>query len=194
MDREGPILQSLVHRLTDAPDDFLAEPRIGGSGGVEVGAVVADLCRMLQATIPGEELAAFIGTRAENDRNRLAVTLLMCWLLADDWFKGAKPTGEQLFTLLHTGASELAAQTPSKKFVSDPERREELARFALARLGFRPSGESRAQAEDRLTSLSAAERARVTQAARMAEQRARTLRESLARRAAQEAADKWTRE
>jgi hypothetical protein len=194
MEREGPILESLVHRLTDTPDDFLAEPRIGASAGVDVGAVVADLSRMLEAAIPAEELAAFTGTRPENDRNRLAVTLLLCWLLADDWFKNAKPTGEQLFTLLHNCASELAAQTPSKKFVSDPERREELARFALARLGFRPAGESRAQAEDRLTSLSAAERARVTQAARMAEQRARTLRESLARRAAQEAADKWTRE
>jgi hypothetical protein len=81
-----------------------------------------------------------------------------------------------------------------EKFVTDPERREELARFSLARLGFRPQGETRAQAEDRLSSLSAAERARVLTAARAAEERARAVREALARKAAEESADKYTRE
>ena len=81
-----------------------------------------------------------------------------------------------------------------EKFVTDVERREELARFALARLGFRPQTETRAQAEDRLSSLSAAERARVLSAARVAEERARAVREALARKAAEESADKYTRE
>jgi hypothetical protein len=83
---------------------------------------------------------------------------------------------------------------PVEKFVSDAERREELARFCLARLGFRPFGETKPQAEDRLTSLSAAERARVLQASRKAEARAREVREALARKAAEESADKYTRE
>jgi hypothetical protein len=96
--------------------------------------------------------------------------------------------------LLETDANELAAQIAARKFISDPDRREELARVALARLGFRPAGETMAQSQDRLTTLSSAERSRVMKAAQIAEQRARQIREALARKAAEESADKWTRE
>jgi hypothetical protein len=88
----------------------------------------------------------------------------------------------------------LGAQVASRKFVTDPDRREELARFSLARLGYRPAGETVPQAQDRMTSLSSAERARVLQASRAAEERARSIREALARKAAEESADKFTRE
>ena len=57
-----------------------------------------------------------------------------------------------------------------------------------------PAGETLAQAQDRLTTLNSAERARVMKAAQAAEQRARQIREELARKAAEESADKWTRE
>ena len=66
--------------------------------------------------------------------------------------------------------------------------------MALARLGFRPAGETLAQAQDRLTTLNSAERARVMKVAQAAEQRARQIREALTRKAAEESADKWTRE
>jgi len=54
--------------------------------------------------------------------------------------------------------------------------------------------QSVAQAQDRLTTLNSAERARVLQAARAAEERARQIRAALVSKAAQESADKWTRE
>jgi hypothetical protein len=114
--------------------------------------------------------------------------------LAEDWFRGARLDKAALLALLGQGARELAEHVAVEKFVTDVERREELARFTLTRLGFRPQGESRAQAEDRLSSLSAAERARVLKAARDAEERARAVREALARKAAEESADKYTRE
>ena len=66
--------------------------------------------------------------------------------------------------------------------------------MALARLGCRPGGETLAQAQDRLTRISSTERNRVMLAARAAEERARAVREALARKAAQESADKYTRE
>jgi hypothetical protein len=74
------------------------------------------------------------------------------------------------------------------------ERREELARLTLARLGLRPEGESEAEATDRLSALSATERYRLVQASREAEARARKVRKALMRKQAKEAADKWTRE
>ena len=81
----------------------------------------------------------------------------------------------------------LAEKTPSRRVV----RRQPVA---LARLGLRPAGETIAQAQDRLTTLSSAERQRVMRAARAAEERARAIREALVRKAAQESADKYTRD
>jgi hypothetical protein len=116
------------------------------------------------------------------------------WLLADDWFVRTRPDMPTLLALLGTTAGELAEQNAAAKLITDPDRREELARVALARLGLRPAGETIAQAQDRLMTLSSAERQRVLRASRAAEERARAIREALARKAAQESADKYTRD
>jgi len=88
----------------------------------------------------------------------------------------------------------MAVAAPAHRFTTDPERREELTRTMLARFGYLPAGETAAQAADRLAAISASERRRLLEASRAAEQRAREIREALARKAAQESADKWTRE
>ena len=194
MQAEGPILEELTRRLAETPEDFLAEPRLGNSGQVHVAAVAADLLRSLGAPADAAALAPLEGQDARRDRNRLSVTLLLCWLLSDAWFRQKKMQPEALLDLLRRGSILVSERTPARKFVTDPERREELARFSLAHLGYRPSGETLAQAQDRLTSLNSAERARVLQASRAAEERASAIREALARKAAQESADKFTRE
>ena len=194
MTREGPALEPLLRRLAETPPDFKAEPRIGPHGRIHVAAVVADLCDRLGVEVPPGALDWFAPLDAKNDRNRLAIALLQVWLLAGDELAAAGLDGECVFRALVEGAAELAPHTPAPRFVEDPERREELVRHLLARLGLRPRGESEAQAQDRLTSLSAAERARVMAASRAAAERARKIREALARKAAEEAADKWTRE
>jgi hypothetical protein len=194
MEREGPVLETLTRRLAETPEDFLAEPRIGGAGRVHTAAVVGDLLRALGGAAGRDELLRFGGADARTDRNRLSITQVLCWLLADEWFVHAAPPAAALLPLLSEQPAELAEQSAAGKFVTDPDRREELARLALARLGYRPAGETQAQAQDRLTTLSSAERARVLRAARLAEQRARELREALIRKAAEESADKWGRE
>ena len=194
MDREGPALETLTRRLAEAPDDFLAEPRVGGAGRVHVAAVVGDLVRILGGDALAADLRDFTGSADARDRNRLGVVMMLCWLLADEWFQQARPGVTEVLRVLREGAADLATGAPAPKFQSDPDRREEIARFALALLGYRPAGETPAQAQDRLTSLSSAERARVLKAARAAEERARAIREALARKAAEESADKWTRE
>jgi hypothetical protein len=186
-------LASLLHRVADTPKDFLAEPHLRGAGRIHVAAVVGDLLASRGAAVSAGDLESFSGKGA-GGRNELAVTLLLCWLLADPWFASAAPTKLELLRLLGEGASELAASTPARKFIDDPDRREELVRVTLAAIGCRPAGESEAQAEDRLTSLSSAERARIVEAARAAELRARKIREALRKKVAEESADKWTRE
>jgi len=192
-EREGPPLEALVRRLAETPGDFLREPLLDGTGGVHVAAVAGDLAVLLGGTPDDASLAPFSGGTAGKDRNRLAVALILAWLLSDEWFVEAGPDPARVLGLLREGSAELGA-VASGKFVADPDRREEMARYALERLGFRPAGETRAQAADRLATVSSAERARVVAAARAAEKRARELREALARKAAQEAADKATRE
>jgi len=215
MQHEGPILESLTRRLAETPEDFLAEPRVGRRGRVQTAAVVGDLIRLLGGEAGPEQLTGFVRrsapptltserpeyanadplafAEARLERNRFGVTLILCWLLSDDWFRQVKPETGNVLRLLDSEAAQLAAQVAARKFVTDADHREELA-VALARLGFRPAGETLAQAQDRLTTLNSTERARVLQAARAAEERARQIREALVRKAAEESADKWTRE
>ncbi|MBN1352825.1 hypothetical protein JXJ21_25780 [candidate division KSB1 bacterium] len=195
MDKEGPCLEPLLRRLSETPEDFLAEPMIGESNGtVYTAAVVGDLLRMHGYSIDKDKMIGFAGTDLRRDRNRLSITLLLCSALADDWFIRFKPRLEWILNLLMEESSALSSYVTAKKLISDPDRREELARLILSKMGLRPAGETAAQARDRLTTLSSSERARVIQASRIAEARAQKIREALKKKAAEESADKWTRE
>ncbi|MCP5543700.1 MAG: hypothetical protein H7A49_07305 [Akkermansiaceae bacterium] len=193
MNQEGPSLEHLLRRLAETPSDFLAEPWTrSGRGNVHVHAVVGDVLACHECGMPPGE--SWIPDGSGPSVRTAGVALLICWLLADPELIRAKPAGPALIALLTDGAAELAGQNAAAKYCTDPERREELVRFALGRLGFRPAGETVAQATDRLTALSSIERNRVLIASRKAEERARAIREALARKAAQESADKYTRE
>lgn len=194
MQRIGPPLEVLLRRLVDTPPDFLDEPRIRDAGTVHVAAVVNDVLLGLGARAPAAALAAFESRDAKADRNRLQLALVVAWLLAHEWFAAATLAQAAVLRLLDADVRELAAVTPAHRFVSDPDRREELARIVLARLDLRPEGETVVQATDRLSALSGIERRRLLEASRAAEQRARAIREQLAKKAAEESADKWTRE
>lgn len=194
MQKIGPVLETLTRRLLDTPPDFLTEPRIGRKGTLHVAALVHDLLHRHAGRASIETLARFQSSNAAADRNRLSLVAISCWLLADDWFVGANLTQPALLQVLDTCAGELAQATPAPRYTSDPDRREELARAVLARLDYRPAGETLAQAVDRLSSVSGVERQRLLAASRAAEKRAREIRAALAKKAAEESADKWTRE
>lgn len=194
MEHVGPLLETLTRRLADTPPDFLDEPQLGRRKGVVVPALVNDLLQLHGARAGLAQLQHFASDDATRDRNRLALVQIACWLLAEDWFVACRLARDALLSLLDTAIAELAAATPAHKFVHDPDRREELARVLLARLDYRPEGETPAQATDRLSSISGTERRRLIEASRAAEERARAIRVALARKAAEESADKWTRE
>ena len=192
--RPGPPLERLTRRLAETPAEFMAEPRIGETGTLAVAALVNDLLSGFGGGLDDTQLQRFTSGDRRADRNRLMLTALAVWLLGDAWFTAERPDRHALLGLLDTTVAGLAATAPFTAFIHDPDRREELARTALMALGVAPEGETPAQAADRLSAVSAAERARLLAASRQAEERARTVREALARKAAQEAADKWTRE
>lgn len=189
----GPPLERVMRRLAETPEDFMAEPRIGETGQVVTAALVGDLFHALGHQIAAADLKGF-ASASDMDRNRLMLVAVTVWLLADDWVATAAPDRTALAGLLRERITDLAGAGKADAFVSDAERREELARTVLAALGLVPAGETEAQANDRLSAVSAAERRRLLRASRDAEERARAIREALVRKAAEESADKYTRE
>lgn len=195
MSTKGPLLESLTRRLAETPPEFLQEPRIGKQGAVYVAAVVNDtLVALGHHALRQNDARVFTSNDAKQDRNRLQVTLLACWLLNDGWFRAHNLDAERAIAFLRDDVRALSAVTNAQKFVQDPDRREELARVCLNAFELRPQGETETQAQDRLMTLNAAERVRVVQAARVAEQRAQAVRAALAEKAAEEAAAKAYRE
>lgn len=194
MQYQGPALEHVLQRIAATPPDFMAEPRIAGRGEVEVLAVVCDLLAGSGHAVDVTALHFLVGRDAKRDRNHLSIVLLLSWLLADEQLHIERQELQAVLELLREDAAQLAAYTNADSLFNDAERREELARLTLSRLQLRPAGESELQAQDRFTSISSLERARILHAAQAAEQRARAIREALAKKAADEAADKWTRE
>jgi hypothetical protein len=193
--QEGPLLETLTRRLAECPADFLVEPELGGRGAVNVAAVLNDLAHELgSVSLDQAQLKALRRCAAQKERNRLRLMLIGAWLLHDDWFRREGRYGGPAARFLIEELAESAGLTDAGKFITDPDRREELARLCLKALGLRPAGETEAQAQDRLATLNTAERQRVIKAAREAEARAQAIREAMAKQAAEEAADKWSRE
>ncbi|MCI0461831.1 MAG: hypothetical protein L0Z62_33185 [Gemmataceae bacterium] len=200
MAEEGPLLEVLTRRLAECPEEFLAEPRVGTVGTIHVAAVVGDLMLDLGGSpLPRTRAGTFRTGLDRKGKNRLRCILVACWLLHDGWFRARRRFAEPALRFLAEGLNELAALVDAPRLVTDPDRREELARLCLEALGLRPAGETAEQAEDRLTTLSSVERERVIRASRAAENRAAELREqavreAMARRAAEEAAARYSPE
>jgi len=204
MQTEGPSLEVLTHRLADCPPEFLAPPRIAETGDLHVAALVSDLLEEISNNpLPRKWIGAFVFSRAGGSLNatepeavivnRLSCTAIATWLLAEPSL-ARHITPDTLVTFLIRDVAELAQLTNAGKLVSDAERREELARLALASMELRPAGESEAQSKDRLETVSSVVRTRVIRETRAAQERAAAIREAMRQKAADEAAAKYNRE
>ena len=190
----GPSLEPLLRRLMETPPDFMDPPRQGGSGRVHVAAVVNDVLASRGCSAPMQLLATLSREAKGASANQLALAAVMAWLLADDAWGVYSIEPDALLSLFVEVVPALAGEAGAERYVLDAERREELARTAIVRLGLIPDGETQNQASDRLAGVSGLERRRLLEASRAAEARARAIREALVRKAAEESADKWTRE
>ncbi|MBI2839216.1 MAG: hypothetical protein HYX75_12940 [Acidobacteria bacterium] len=191
---EPPVLDRLTHRLTECPAEFLAEPRIAGSGRIHVDAVVSDLLVDLGGQPLTVDEARTFQSASSKDRNLLRLVLVATWLMHDDFFCEARNVAAAVQDWLRGGLAELAALVSADQFVGDPDRREELVRLGLAALGLRPAGETPEQAADRLKTLSSVERAALIRETKAQIERARVLRRKMEEEAAREAAARVTRE
>lgn len=207
---EGPGLTSLTHRLSECPKEFLIEPHIEsidiqkkevlvrwpeGGKKIHTAALVSDLLEALGGEpLTLADLAIFPRTDSPENLNLLRLIQVCCHLYYDPWFRERGGFAGRLLSFLTSGLKEVAQVVNADLFVTDPERREELARLCLAGIGLRPAGESEIQALDRLTTVDSVERKLILVETRKAQKRAEALRKAMARKAAQEAASKMTRE
>ncbi len=196
---EGPDIRVLTRHLADCPEIFLEEPiQPSGQGTVNVAAVVSDLLvKMGQQKLTPTEAKAYrypSKKSVRKHRNRLRMTLLTTWLYSCPDLK-LPEAGPRLRQWLPDGLNQLANLISAEEMVSDPDRREELARICLQAIELRPAGETSDQAANRLAALSTVERERVAKEARAAEERARKVREELAaKERARQAASVYQRE
>ncbi len=178
------MLEALTRRLEECPAEFLLAPRVGDTGEISVSAIAADHLRAMGTS----------GIVEFHEAAHLSLIAITCWVLHDDWFLSRPELAARMLVLLNNGLQTLAATVQAREFITDPDRREELVRWCLGQLGLRPQGESIAQAKDRMCALDSVERVRVLRDTRQAEARAQEVRRMMAKRTAEEAAAKATRE
>lgn len=192
MNSEGPQLDKLLHRLSECPPEFLLVDVGKKAQSVDVVAIVCDTLRPLVPARPPELEAAALAKLRTHLPPQLTLLSIVCWMLCDEWFQTRPDLAPRFWTLFASDElSRLADLVRPDKFVSDPDRREEMVRTCLAQMGLRPQGETAIQAADRLTTLDSVERQRVLRATAAAERRAREIREAMARKQAQESASRY---
>ncbi|OZG74750.1 hypothetical protein BTA51_03765 [Hahella sp. CCB-MM4] len=185
--REGPDINTLHHRLTEYPKEWLASPL-----PAYFIAVVHDAVFEHCTEVSASDLDPFRRPYQQCEWYRMS--LLMAYFLADESFDAYQFPLNLLLRLFEETAKELTQAGSNNVYISDVDRREEFIRVVLSSLKLRPKGETGVQAEDRLQAVSSQERLKVLKASQAAEERAREIREALARQKAKEAADKMARE
>jgi hypothetical protein len=186
----------MLRWIEEMPEAFRAEP-VGVPGGrIPIQAVAADLYETYYGEPPDE---AFLGAfRCPNpdtrQRNRLRWVLACCHLLWHPALRSRPLHAGSLRGLLLQEMTSLAEVVSVESLRAEELRREELIRRTLRAFGVLLPGETPKEAEDRLTQLDSIEHRRLIRDAADRERRAREVREMMARRAAEEAAAKVSRE
>lgn len=203
MRRSGPEITYLTHRLSGAPPEIMEKAVTVFTGALQVttAAIISDIMYDLGGDmLTPEEAKVFSEMKNRSDDNLPRILQIVCYLCEDPWFielarsEPAFKVDEKVKKLLFHGLKELAKVVKAEYLVNDPEGREEISRMVLKALDLVPAGESEEQALDRLAAIDSVERAAVIEKTRSAQKRARELREAMARKEAEEAASKMTRE
>jgi hypothetical protein len=194
MKEKGLSVTWLTNRLIAIPAEFITKPE-NGILSINTIAVVSDLLFDLGGNfLEYDKIPLLQLDEAVDPINVQRIILIACYLYHDPWFIKKEKYAEKVFAFLCSKPNDLSEVVNAESFVFDSDRREELARICLDALDLIPEGESENYAMDRLTALDSIERANVIEKTRKTRERARLLREAMARKAAEEAASKMSRE
>lgn len=194
MTNEGPSLESLTHWLAACPAECYQWPIAKTDGlapTLNVLALACDQLRDLGAVEQRQALRKRVPQLSERHQRLVAITI---WLLRDPSLAVRRDAAPAIVAWWLDDLRELAECVRPESMVTDPDRREELVRRCLQIFDWRPAGETPAQAADRLNTLDSIERLRINRETLAAEERARKVREAMARQRAQEAAARYSPE
>jgi hypothetical protein len=191
-----PTLPEFLRWINDMPAAFLEEPRCGGTGKVPVHAVVADLFETYFDARPEDSLQFGVEPAGADaaERNRLRWVLAACHVMWHPGLRAQSFTKPVFRKLMIQEMSTLAAAVRFETLLGEQDRQEELVRRILKIAGLLLPGESKADADDRLTQIDSIERQRLIKEAAGKEARAKKVREEMLKKAAAEAAAKTSRE
>jgi hypothetical protein len=198
---KGPVLQQLMQRLAAIPSSFFV-PFLESiydesmEKKINLPAIISDLVFDLGGDVPSpDSLSDFMTESQAENENYLRLVTICSYLFNDEWFCNAGIDASKILAFIRSKRLySLANIVDYREFVEDMERREELVRLCLDGIGLYPKGENASLAQDRLTTLDSIERKRIIEKSKIAQRRARELREAMARKRAQEAASKMSRE
>ena len=160
--------------------------------GVHVAAVVNDvLVDLGDPAGVGDADATRLETAKAAERNHLRLILVGCWLCHEPSLRQVPGYTVKVRRWLLEGLKPVAPLVVAELFVTDAERREELARALLQAVEVTPSGETAHQAADRLKALSTVERHRVLRETEEARKRAQALRDRMSSPQATESASRY---
>jgi len=192
-----PPLAEWLRWVAEMPLIFRKAPGAEAGGRARVRAVVSDLLETLHGAPPDPAvLAAFDAAPGggKREQNRLGWVLAACHVLWHPAVRAAPPSPQSVEAFLVQELAQLGAAASVDLLDREEDRREELVRRVLRAVRLALPGESPQEAEDRLRQVDSVERQRVLRAAAGREKRSREVREAMARKAAEEAAAKVSRE
>ena len=181
----------LMRRLAECPPDLLEADLKKDFVPL---AVIQDVFFHLGGGALSADMRKSIDNQIKHSAEELRFGLLMGFLLMDPVFKDRKDCLSGVEALLRTGLMSLGSVAKARDFVASTERREELGRLLIAAVGLLPQGESKAEAKSRWESLDTVRRLELMHQAAAMRKRQEELRKAKERKAAEEAASKWSRE
>lgn len=192
-------LAEYIRWLGEAPTSLRSDPQPWNPQGIYLAPVLGDLVESVLGERPQAGFWEWVLPVDDGpaERRRLGWVLLSAHLLWHPELRSPdrrRPEAASLVELWTEELRKLSQAAPWESIDDDLERREELIRRVFRACSWPIPGESPAESEDRLVQLDSVERARLVKEASEREKRRRALAEELARKAAEEAAARYSPE
>lgn len=185
-------LEYYLNLISKSPKEILDEKIFEKPFELDLNALVKDLYFEFEFKLEDWNSEKFdFDPKKEN--NYCRIVLLICFFLSDKSFKNLNLHFTKIKSLI-LSFKKISDLIPIKNFLYDMERKEEFIRLNLNSLGLILKNETIAKFQDRLKSIDSIERQNMFEESKKLRERARLLKEEMARKEAEEAASKMNRE
>lgn len=183
----------LVTHLRTCPDAFLKPSNLTHKDGLDSVALICDTYRVVGHNYLRKEFNLPINLTRIDDNHWRAIHI-STWLLSHKSFSSTHKLEDKLNLFWFKDLSRASEYVNFMQWINDEERAEEMVRLLLNRCDIIPTGEEPDEADDKLASLSSAERHKVLTQSYEAHERIMKIKREMAEKKAREAANTYGRE